>query len=355
MRIIIFGLSITSSWGNGHATVYRALLKALLERGHDVLFLEHDKPWYANQRDLGKCAEVVLYGSIAEVQSLYEQQVRSADAVMVGSYVPEGAALGRWVTATARGLKLFYDIDTPVTLSALEAGSCDYLTPELVPEYDVYLSFSGGANLAFLEKRWGARQALPFYCCVDTLRYFPEQKASSWDLGYLGTYSADRQPTLERLLLEPAKRDKRLRCVVAGSGYPPELPWPEGVERIEHLAPAGHRDFYNSQRFTLNVTRSEMVRAGFSPSVRLFEAAACGRPIISDVWAGIEEFFEPDREILLASSAEETMEHLRGISAKEAANIGQRARARVLAGHTARHRAIQLECTVVGKWKGMTR
>lgn len=355
MRILIFGLSITSSWGNGHATIYRGLLKALMERGHDVLFLERNKPWYASCRDLGKCGEVVLYESLQEVQTLYERQVRDADCVMVGSYVPEGAELGRWVTATARGVTLFYDIDTPITLAALERGECDYLTPDLVGAYTIYLSFTGGPTLSVLEKQWGARQALPFYCCADPARYFPEQKPLVWDLGYLGTYSADRQPLVDKLLLAPAAAYGAASFVVAGSGYPESVPWPANVQRIEHLAPAEHRSFYNAQRFTLNVTRAAMVQAGYSPSVRLFEAAACGRPIISDAWNGLEEFFEPGKEILVAQSPAEVIEFLGGLPAKAAAMIGERARQRFLSAHTSRHRAIQLECLVIGKWKGMVR
>lgn len=354
MKIVIFGLSISSSWGNGHATIYRALLRALLARGHDVLFLERDKPWYASRRDLGKRGEVLFYQSVEEVQRYYERHVREADCVIIGSYVPEGAALARWVQATARGLTVFYDIDTPVTLAALRQGDCEYLEAGLVPGFGVYLSFTGGPTLLELEKQWGAKRALAFYCCVDPELYFPEERSHRWELGYLGTYSADRQPALERLLLEPARRRSGSSFIVAGSGYP-EGEWPANVERLEHLVPGEHRAFYNSQRFTLNVTRAEMVSAGYSPSVRLFEAAASGCPIISDRWPGIEEFFEPGLEILLADTGEECLELLRGTSAKEACRIGERARQRAIAGHSASVRVRQLECLVVGTWKGVGR
>ncbi len=226
--------------------------------------------------------------------------VREADAVIVGSYVPEGVAVGDWVTRTAGGLTAFYDIDTPVTLAKLERGDLEYLSPALIPRYDLYLSFTGGPTLERLEREFGSPRALPLYCSVDPSLYFPESCERKWDLGYLGTYSADRQPPLEALLVEPARRWGDGRFCVAGPQYPADIAWPTNVSRIEHLPPARHRAFYNQQAFTLNITRADMVRAGYSPSVRLFEAAACGVPIISDWWDGLGTVFRPGEEILIS-------------------------------------------------------
>lgn len=345
MKWVILGLSITSSWGNGHATIYRGLVRELVRRGHDVLFLEHDKPWYAANRDLPAPPDgrTVLYGSLAELKARYVAEIRSADAVMVGSYVPEGIEVGWWVTSLAPGITMFYDIDTPVTLAGLERGRVEYLSRELIPRYSLYLSFTGGPTLQRLEEEFGSPCARPFYCCVDPAVHFPEPTKVEFDLGLMGTFSPDRLPALERLLLVPAAKCPEGRFVVAGPLYPQGLRWPANVRRIEHLPPARHRWFYNAQRFTLNITRGEMARAGYSPSVRLFEASACGVPIITDRWAGLEEFFEPGREILPAESAADVLGILREIDPTEAAEIGQRARARVLAEHTAAHRAAQLE------------
>ena len=341
MKIVILGLSITSSWGNGHATTYRGLVRELERRGHEVLFLERDQPWYAGNRDLPAppFGKTRLYDSLEELQSRFDNAVREADSVIVGSFVPEGAAVGDWVTQIASGVTAFYDIDTPVTLAKLADGACDYLTADLIPRYALYLSFTGGPLLEELQTHYGAPQAHPLYCSVDPDLYYPEPTEARWDLGYLGTYSPDRQPTLERLLLAPALADAALRMAVAGSLYPDEIQWPANVQRIEHLSPAGHRAFYNAQRFTLNVTRAEMIRAGYSPSVRLFEAAACGVPLISDAWPGLEEFFTPGEEILVADSAAEVGAILR----RDARAIADRARRRVLAQHTAAHRAAELE------------
>lgn len=352
LRIVILGLSITSSWGNGHATTFRGLVRELSARGHDVLFLERDAPWYAANRDLPvpPYGRTALYGSRDELEEKWTDAVREADAVIVGSYVPEGVAVGRWVQQAARGLRAFYDIDTPVTLSALRHGTCAYLAPEMIPDYDLYLSFAGGPALTQLQAAFGSPRTVPLYCSVDPALYFPqddypgvEAAEDAYDLGYMGTYSDDRQPPLDRLLLEPARRWPEGRFVVAGPQYPDRVRWPGNVARIEHLPPATHREFYGRQRWTLNVTRADMVGLGWSPSVRLFEAAACGVPVVSDWWEGLDTFFVPGEEIVIARSAEDTLRALHDVSESERRAIGARARARVLAAHTAVHRAQELE------------
>jgi spore maturation protein CgeB len=345
MRIVLLGLSITSSWGNGQATNYRGLVRALSARGHDVLFLERDVPWYAAHRDLPRppWGTTRLYGSLDELRAGYADAVRRADLVVVGSYVPEGAAVGEWVVETARGVPAFYDIDTPVTLAKLARGDHEYITPQLVRAYRLYLTFTGGPTPARIEDELGSPCARAFHCLVDPEAYPVIDAEPRWDLGYLGTYSPDRQPALARLLLEPARRNAALRCVVAGSGYPDDITWPVNVERIEHLTPAEHPRFYAAQRFTVNVTRADMVAAGWSPSVRLFEAAACAVPVISDVWAGLETFFAPGEEILVPPDADAVLRMLAGTGEHGRRAIGRRARARVLAQHTAAHRAAELE------------
>jgi spore maturation protein CgeB len=269
--------------------------------------------------------------------------VREADLLIVGSYVPDGVAVARWALATARGVTAFYDIDTPVTLEALARDACPYLSADLVRRFDLYLSFTGGPTLARLERQFGARRARALYCAVDPDQYYPGTGAPRWDLGYMGTYSADRQPVLERLLLEPARQLPESRFTVVGPQYADDIAWPANVTRRDHLAPAEHRAFYTAQRFTLNVTRAAMTAAGYSPSVRLFEAAACATPVISDAWPGLDDFFVPGQEILVADSAPEVMRLLRDLPDAARAAIGRRARERVLAAHTAGHRAAALE------------
>ena len=357
LDIVILGLSITSSWGNGHATTFRALVRALSARGHNVCFLERDVPWYAEHRDLPNppYGLTQLYKSVAELKRRFARKVMNADLCIVGSYVPDGVAIGDWVVRTCRGVKAFYDIDTPITLAKLATGDAEYVTARLIRDYDLYLSFAGGPVLRKIEKELGSPMARALYCSVDPKLYFPEECPAKWDLGYMGTYSEDRQPSLERLLIEPARRSSKLKMVVAGPMYPREVSWPTNVERIEHLPPASHRRFYNSQRFTLNLTRADMRNAGYSPSVRIFEAAACGTPIISDYWEGLETFFELDKEILTASSAQDVLMYLNEMSQEDRRALGERARLRVLANHTSEQRALELESYVAEATQTATR
>jgi len=344
LEITILGLSITSSWGNGHATTFRGIVKELHRAGHRVTFLERDVPWYANNRDLVNpdFCKVILYQDLNELKNEYADLVRSADMVIVGSYVPEGVAVGTWVCNEAEGVTAFYDIDTPVTLAKLQRNDYEYLSPELIPMYDLYLSFTGGPTLKLLEEQYGSPCARALYCSVEPALYYPERVEITDDLGYLGTYSDDRQPPLERLLFDAAKGWSEGKFVVAGPQYPDSIVWPANVRHIHHLPPAEHRKFYNSQRYTLNITRADMIRAGYSPSVRLFEAAACGVPIISDYWDGLESVFELGKEILISASGEETLAYLKDIDDVERQAIGERARQKILKSHTAAHRAQEL-------------
>ncbi len=344
LNIVVVGLSVTSSWGNGHATTYRALLSALAQRGHSVTFLERDVPWYREHRDFTNPDgwSVKLYQSLQDLPRLFGATIRDADLVIIGSYVPDGIAIADWVTSHARGVTAFYDIDTPVTLAQLEQG-LDYLSPAMIPRFDLYLSFSGGPVLAMIEDLYGSPLARVLYCSADLDLYKPRETPERWTLGYLGTYSADRQPQLERFLLEPARVLSDGEFVVAGAQYPDGIAWPDNVERIAHLAPDEHAGFFSGQRFTLNVTRADMRALGFSPSVRLFEAAACGTPVVSDHWPGLETIFVPNSEILVVSTPQEVIAILQEMPEETRRAIAARASRRVRRDHTPDHRARQLE------------
>lgn len=344
LNIVILGLSLSSSWGNGHATTYRALIKGLNEAGHRVLFLERDVEWYAAHRDLASpdFCELSYYNDIDGMIDRFGDRIRAADAVIVGSYVPQGAKVIDAVAALDPKCFCFYDIDTPVTMAALERGEDAFLARGHIPLFDIYFSFTGGPVLERLETQFGAPRAEALYCSVDADLYENTHEECRWDLGYLGTYSPDRQPTLERLLIEPARRLPHMRFVVAGAQYPADIAWPDNVERIEHLPPAGHASFYSQQRFTLNVTRRDMIAAGWSPSVRLFEAAACGTPIISDAWPGLDTLFPLGEAILIGNRCEDVTDALSQLSDSDRRNIGLAALRRVLAGHTGRARAAEL-------------
>jgi len=350
LKIVICGLSITSSWGNGHATTFRALARSLHARGHEIVFFERDLEWYASNRDMPEppFCRVSFYDHWRDVLALLRRELASADVAMVGSFFPDGMAAIDEMLGSNAAVKAFYDIDTPITLSRLRTGDAEYLRRDQIPGLDLYFSFTGGSAIDELESRFKAQRAVPLYCSFDPERYRalrPDPRYEC-DLSYMGTYAPDRQAKLEALFCETALALPHKQFVLAGPQYPSEFVWPKNVRRIIHLEPEFHPYFYSSSLFTLNLTRREMVAAGYSPSVRLFEAAGCGSAIISDVWPGIETFFEPNREILLAQSRDDVISLVTALSPDEARAIGRRAQERVREEHSALQRAIQFEQAV---------
>lgn len=346
MKLVIFGLTVTSSWGNGHATLWRGLISALGRIGCRVVFFERDVSYYASRRDRREIPghRVVLYGDWAEAARLGAAELAGADVGMVTSYCPDGAAAGDLVLSSGVARTVFYDLDTPVTLAAVARGEpVPYLPPAGLGGFDLVLSYTGGAALDALRERLGARRVAPLYGSVDPEVHRSAAPADCYrsDLSYLGTYAADRQRALAELFLEPARRLPGKRFLIGGSQYPQDFPWGDNVFYVRHVPPPDHPAFYSSSALTLNVTRAAMAGMGYCPSGRLFEAAACGVPVLSDDWEGLDRFFEPGREILLAGSAEEAVAALE-LPAGELRRIGGRARERVLAEHTAERRAREM-------------
>ena len=348
MKIVVYGLSVTSSWGNGHATTYRSLLGALARRGHTIVFVEKDVSWYRNNRDMPQpeFCSLVLYEDWEKEEQTLLQAACDADAVVVGSYFPDAIRASEALFGRLKAPVMFYDIDTPLTMAGLRgAGHIAYLDASLIPGYAAYLSFTSGPILQELQDRFGAKRACPLFCSVDPASYKrrPERPEFACDLSYLGTYAADRQRKLMDLLNEAAARASELSFLVAGPQYPADVLWSANVRRMDHIAPLDHSAFYSSSRFTLNLTRADMVTAGYSPSVRLFEASACGAAILSDPWDGLAEFLKPGEEVLLPENAGEVVEILKNLSEEERQRIGAGARERILAEHTSDIRAGEFE------------
>jgi spore maturation protein CgeB len=347
MKIVVFGLTISSSWGNGHATLWRGLCRALAKRGHRVIFFEQDAPYYACNRDLSEVpgGALVLYDSWETVRSRASAELVDADAAMVTSYCPQGVEATKVVLAEARGVRAFYDLDTPVTLARLKAGEdVGYIGPRGLADFDLVLSYTGGAALDVLRADLGARIVAPLYGHVDPEVHRPVPVLDHYrsDLSYLGTYAADRQAALEALFVAPARRWPEQRFLIGGAQYPQDFPWSENIYFVRHLPPSEHPAFFSSSRLTLNVTRQAMAEMGWCPSGRLFEASACGTPILSDGWDGLEAFFEPGREILVARTTDDAVAAL-DLSDAELQRIATASRERTLAEHTSARRAEQLE------------
>jgi spore maturation protein CgeB len=348
MKITIFGLSITSSWGNGHATTFRALCSALHRRGYKIVFFERNLEWYENNRDLPEppYCEVKLYDDWKLALPVVREHLRDSDIAMVGSYFPDGILALDEVLASNVPVKTFYDIDTPITLSGLrDQGNTDYLLRRQLPALDIYFTFTGGPVIAELESRFRVPLAVPLYCSVDPERHreLPPIPDFACDLSYMGTYATDRQPKIEEFLCVPARHLPDRNFLVAGPQYPHSVKWPANVRRIMHLEPRYHAALYCSSRMTLNVTRRDMVIAGYSPSVRLFEAAACAATIVSDNWPGLDSFFAPGKEILLPVDHTDVLRYLCDYDDSELRRIGRAARERVLVSHSNQERAREFE------------
>ena len=346
MNIVIFGLTISSSWGNGHATLWRGLCKALAGDRHRVVFFERDVPYYAGARDMHELAggKLVLYSDWADIRAQARREVQAADVAIVTSYCPDALDAAELIGTEAAGLSVFYDLDTPVTLARLSIGSqVPYIGPRGLADFDLVLSYTGGAALNELCSRLGARNVAPLYGHVDPEVHQPVSPQMHYrsDLSYLGTYSADRQSGLEAFLIRPAEQRPERRFLIGGAQYPQEFPWSSNIYFVRHLPPSEHAAFFSSSRLTLNVTREPMARMGWCPSGRLFEAAACGTPVLTDYWDGLDDFFTPGADILVARDASGALDAL-DLSDAELARIGRAARERTLDEHTSERRARDL-------------
>jgi spore maturation protein CgeB len=348
MHFVIFGLTVSSSWGNGHATLWRGLLKALSARGHSAIFCEKDVPYYVDTRDGWEPpakVHVRLYRDLEEIWQEISEEVASADVAMLTSYCPNGAAVSRRLLDSRAEVKCFYDLDTPVTLDTLESGApVDYLPAEGLSEFDLVLSYTGGRALEELQTRLGARRVAPLYGWVDPEIHRPAEPLEEFrgTLSYLGTFATDRQAALKELFIEPAHARPQDRFIMGGAQYPQDFPWVSNLYFVHHLPPSLHPAFFCSSRATLNLTRRAMAAYGYCPSGRLFEAAACGAPILTDTWEGLDGFFTPGREVLPVACAEDVLRTL-SFSDDELRRIAQAGMDRALEQHTAACRARELE------------
>jgi spore maturation protein CgeB len=348
MHLVIFGLTLSSSWGNGHATLWRGLLKALAARGHTAVFYEKDVSYYADTRDGWEPPSGIhlrLYSDLNEAVSSICGELANADAAIATSYCPDGPALCRLLLDSPAAAKIFYDLDTPITLDGFSTrATVSYLPEGGLGEFDLVLSYTGGRALTELQANLGARNVAPLYGWADPEIHCsaPPREEFRCALSYLGTFAADRQLALEQLMLKPARARMSERFLIGGAQYPQDFPWSDNIYFVRHLPPELHPSFFCSCRATLNITRRAMARYGFCPSGRLFEAAACGAPILTDCWEGLDTFFTPGEEVIPVSSAEDVLVALE-LSDRELRRVGDAGRERVFAQHTAAARAMEFE------------
>lgn len=346
MKIVIFGLTLSSSWGNGHATLWRGLCRSLIQDGHQIIFYERDVEYYSSHRDLAELPGGILrlFDSWTDVAEEVRNQLSDTDAAIITSYCPDSLDAANLLLEVDGPLRVFYDLDTPVTLKKLKRNEAvSYVGPRGYRDFDLVLSFTGGRALTELQADLGAPVAIPLYGSVDPSlhRPAPAQEVFRADLSYLGTFAADRQRALENFFIRAARELPNARFLIGGAQYPETFPWTDNIYFVRHIEPALHPAFFCSSRLTLNLTRADMRDMGYCPSGRLFEAAACGVPLISDYWEGLEEFFTPGEEIFVVESSDDLVRAMT-LPDEELRRVAEAAQRRVLAQHTAQHRAREL-------------
>jgi spore maturation protein CgeB len=352
MNIAFFASSLVSAYWNGAATYYRGIVKALHARGHDVTFFEPDAFERQAHRDIDDpaWAEVVVYppteSSVAEMLG----RARAADVIVKASGVGVlDDVLGAGVLELAGdAIIVFWDVDAPATLARLEGDERDVLR-ELVPRYDLVLTYGGGAPVVQRYRALGARECVPVYNALDPATHFPTppDPRVSADLAFLGNRLPDREARVVEFFLRAAAILPSRRFLLGGAGWD-DLPLPANVRLLGHLSTNDHNAFNCTPLAVLNVLRETMAVNGWSPATRVFEAAGAGACLISDAWPGIEQFLEPGREVLVARTGDEVADLFCGLTEARARTIGTAARARLLAEHTYAHRAEQVERVLTG-------
>ncbi|MCU1383605.1 MAG: hypothetical protein JWL71_2302 [Acidobacteria bacterium] len=353
MRIAFFGSSLVSAYWNGAATYYRGVIRALHARGFDVTFYEPDAYERQQHRDIADpdWARVVVYDNHPDAMYRAVAEARGSDVVVKASGVGvfdrelEEAVLDR----AAHTMAVFWDVDAPATLDRLAADPADPFHA-LVPRYDVVLTYGGGEPVRRAYRAAGARECIPIYNALDTATHFPVAADPRFtaDLSFLGNRLPDREARVDEFFFAAAAALPRKRLLLGGSGWH-DKPTPANVHYVGHVYTADHNAFNCTPSAVLNISRESMARYGFSPATRVFEAAGAGACLVTDAWEGIEQFLEPDREVLVAADAAGVAAHVNALTAGAARRIGAAARARVLASHTYAHRAAQVSALLQGR------
>jgi spore maturation protein CgeB len=349
LRIAFFGSSLVSAFWNGAATYYRGIIRALAERGHRVTFFEPDAYERQKHRDMPDpdWANVVVYrgdSNHAALQAL--EQARGSDLIVKASGVGVFDELLEAAVLDLKGphtLVAFWDVDAPATLDRVHNNFGDPFRP-LISRYDLVLTYGGGDPVITAYEALGAARCVPIYNALDPHTHFPVSADPGFegDLGFLGNRLPDREARVEEFFLRTAELLPDRKFLLGGSGWG-DRPLPANVNYAGHVYTKDHNAFNRTPTAVLNINRASMARYGFSPPTRVFEAAGAGACLITDAWAGLELFLEPDREVLVAHNGEDVARHLRELTPERSAKIGEAARARVLAEHTYAHRVTQLE------------
>jgi spore maturation protein CgeB len=349
VRIAFFGSSLVSSYWNGGATYYRGIVRALAERGHAVTFYEPDAYERQAHRDIADppWAEVVVWEPTEARARALVRGARGADLVVKASGVGVlDAELEDAVAALDGPTRIFWDVDAPATLARVEEGAGDSFR-ELIPAYDLVLTYGGGDPVVERYRALGARDCVPVYNALDPETHHPVQRDPRFaaDLAFLGNRLPDREARVDEFFLRAAELAPERAFLFGGSGWDGK-PLPANVRALGHVGTGDHNALNSTPLAVLNVTRDSMVANGWSPPTRVFEAAGAAACLITDAWEGIELFLEPGTEVLLAADGHAVASHVQGLTRDMAERIGRAARERVLREHTYAHRAEQVEAVL---------
>ena len=358
LNIAFFGSSLLSGYWNGAATYYRGIIRALHQRGHRVTFYEPDAYDRQQHRDIAEppWARVVVYKNTLDEALRHMAGACEADIIVKASGVGvfdevlESAALDQKTSSNAI---VFWDVDAPATLDRVKQDSQDPFR-EKIPRYDLILTYGGGDPVISAYKHFGARECVPIYNALDETTHFPVERSPLFEstLAFLGNRLPDREARVDEFIFRAATMMPGKNFLLAGNGWQ-DKPMPGNVRYLGHLPTAQHNAFNSSPLAVLNISRASMAQYGFSPATRVFEAAGAGSCIISDQWVGIDQFFEPGKEIVVACDGAEVAGHLSELSPQQARSIGDAARKRVLAEHTYAHRILELERLLTGTASGL--
>jgi spore maturation protein CgeB len=353
LAIAFFGSSLVSAYWNGAATYYRGVLQALARRGHRITFYEPDAFERQAHRDIPDpdWAEIIVYPASEAGVGQALERARAADLIVKASGV---GVFDRLLEAAvpairrAGALAVFWDVDAPATLDRVATDRGDPFRA-LIPAYDLVLTYGGGPPVVAAYHRLGARSCVPIYNGLDPATHcpVPPQPRFACDLGLVANRLPDRERRIEAFFLAVAAVRPNEHFLLAGSGWH-DKSVPANVSYLGHLYTSDHNAFNVSARAVLNVSRDSMAAYGYSPATRIFEAAGAGACVITDVWQGIEQFFAPGSEILVAASGDEVAEHLARLTPQQARRIGDRARRRAVAEHTYEQRVDRLEAVLGG-------
>lgn len=349
MQLTFFGSSLVSSYWNGAATYYRGLIRALHGLGHTVVFCEPDAYGRQQNRDLAEdpeYARVVVYRSEAERDALLDEAFAASDWVVKCSGVGvwdaelEAAVAER---SGGRARTAFLDVDAPATLGRIAADAADPFIA-CIPRYDHVLTYGGGPPVVAAYGRWGARACTPVYNALDPEEHRPPERSGAprWDLLFMGNRLPDREARVDEFFFRAASLCPEARFALGGEGWG-DRPMPANVEYLGHVPTARHNEVNAAARLVLNVHRESMVENGWSPATRMFEAAGAAACQVTDAWQGIEEFFSPGEEILVAQGAEEVAARVRATDDARARAVGEAGRRRALRDHTYAQRARLLD------------